>query len=142
MNDEVEPILMQVPVLPRRLLEIDEFQRTESLSSRAEALALLLEIALDAITSPGRRFWDRPSKPEAASDTPGVFEPVYRSSNGDTWLLGRDAASGTAIVRHEPNPASGGAISEVDLDAFLKRAGTGPEFVALRAMLARGATDL
>ena len=33
---------------------------------------------------------------------------IYRSSKGDRWRL-IDDASGRRIVRHEPNPASGGA---------------------------------
>jgi hypothetical protein len=135
MTDDVEPILVPVPVRPRRLPEIDEFQRIEGLPSRADALALLLEIALDAITSPGRRFWDRPGAAPRRTVPAQVYETIYSSPNGDTWLLGRDAASGKMVVRHEPNPSSGGQASERGLDAFLMMDGAGPEFTALRAML-------
>ncbi len=43
---------------------------------------------------------------------------IYASSNGDQWLLARDA-EGKAYVHHEPNPKSGGAASHIELDAFL-----------------------
>ena len=43
---------------------------------------------------------------------------LYASSNGDTWYLCRDR-SGTVIVSHEPNVASGGKPSQVDVGTFL-----------------------
>ena len=39
-------------------------------------------------------------------------EDIYRSQNGDTWRLIRDAKSGRVFVRHEANPSSGGHITE------------------------------
>jgi hypothetical protein len=59
----------------------------------------------------------------------------YRSSNGDRWQLVRDADTGQSFVRHEPNLASGGRITEIDVDEFLNRTGTSPENLALRALL-------
>ena len=35
---------------------------------------------------------------------------IYASSNADRWFLVRDVESGQALVRHVPNPASGGEI--------------------------------
>ena len=51
---------------------------------------------------------------------------IYSSSNGDRWFLARDQNSGRTFVVHEPNIASGGKRSEIDIAAFLAR-GMGPE---------------
>ena len=51
--------LVQITVTAAQLELLDEFQKRENLPSRAEALSLLLEIALDTVTTSGRRFWDR-----------------------------------------------------------------------------------
>ncbi len=66
-------------------------------------------------------------------------EEIYRSSNGDRWTLIRDTNTGRLLVRHEANPSSGGQVTDTDADAFLSVAGSGPEFVALRRLLARPA---
>jgi hypothetical protein len=47
-----------------------------------------------------------------------------------------DASSGRRFVRHEANPSSGGHLTDSDVEAFLAIHGGGPEFVALREMLA------
>jgi hypothetical protein len=60
---------------------------------------------------------------------------IYRSSNGDRWRLIRDSESGQALVRHEPNPSSGGRPTDTDVDEFLTVDGSGPEFAALRRIL-------
>lgn len=67
---------------------------------------------------------------------PRAAEEIYRSSNGDRWLLIRDPVSGQRFVRHEPNASSGGRITETDVDAFLRVGGPGPEYAALRHLLA------
>jgi hypothetical protein len=56
---------------------------------------------------------------------------LYGSPNGDRWLLARDPASGDLFVRHEPNAASGGRPSDVDIGAFLSRGPKHPEHQAL-----------
>jgi hypothetical protein len=60
---------------------------------------------------------------------------IYTSSNGDTWHLARDPQSGSAVVRHQANLSSGGKITKTDVDTFLRQAGSGPEFAALRRLL-------
>jgi hypothetical protein len=60
---------------------------------------------------------------------------IYRSSNGDRWLLLWDSESKQGIVRHEPALSSGGRITETPVNEFLDRTGTSPENVALRALL-------
>ena len=62
-------------------------------------------------------------------------QDFYSSSNGDRWQLVHDPASGRSFVRHEPNLASGGQITETDVEEFLNRTGTSPENLALRALL-------
>ena len=64
-----------------------------------------------------------------------ISEHIYTSSNGDTWHLLRDPQSGRMLVRHQANPASGGTVTDTEVDAFLRRAGSGPEFAALRRLL-------
>ena len=51
---------------------------------------------------------------------------VYRSSNGDRWRLITDPVSGRRVVRHEPNTASGGQITETPVEDFLAVNGPGP----------------
>jgi hypothetical protein len=68
-------------------------------------------------------------------------ENIYRSSNGDRWILIRDTSAGRATVRHEPNPSSGGRVTDMDVEEFLSMGGPGPEFAALRQILNRPATD-
>jgi hypothetical protein len=52
---------------------------------------------------------------------------IYRSPNGDRWLLARDPDIGRVFVRHEPNLPSGGQVADIELGAFLIAAGNGPE---------------
>jgi hypothetical protein len=60
---------------------------------------------------------------------------IYRSSNGDRWRLISDSATGRRLVRHEPNPASGGQVTETTMEDLLAVNGAGPEYDALRRML-------
>ena len=62
-------------------------------------------------------------------------DDVYRSSNGDRWRLITNSVSGRSVVRHEPNPASGGQITETPVEEFLAVNGPGPEYEALRRLL-------
>ena len=66
-----------------------------------------------------------------------LIDDFYRSSNGDRWQLVRDSETGRQIVRHEPNLASGGKVTEVDVEEFLARTGSSPENLALRGLLKR-----
>jgi hypothetical protein len=59
---------------------------------------------------------------------------LYRSPNGDAWFLGRDPSDGRAVVIHEANRPSGGAVSCIDLAAFLGF-GDGPEQQALLRLI-------
>jgi HCOMODA/2-hydroxy-3-carboxy-muconic semialdehyde decarboxylase len=71
-----------------------------------------------------------------------LTEDFYRSANGDRWQLVRDPGSGRLFVRHEPNLASGGRVTDTDIQAFLDQTGSSPEHLALRAVLDRqGVTE-
>ena len=60
---------------------------------------------------------------------------IYASSSGDTWDLNRDEGTGRVSVVHTANQASGGAIAEFDLDAFLPRARGSAEHAELVRMI-------
>jgi hypothetical protein len=51
---------------------------------------------------------------------------IYKSPNGDAWLLVRDEHDQVA-VEHRPNAASGGKISRQSLREFLSRDASGPQ---------------
>ena len=59
MLDNRDPLMLQFGCSVAQLAMLEAFQRKERLSSRSEALALLMEIALDVVTAQGRRFWDQ-----------------------------------------------------------------------------------
>jgi len=40
-----------------------------------------------------------------------------------------------SFVRHEPNLASGGRVTDTDVEEFLNRTGSSPENLALQALL-------
>jgi hypothetical protein len=64
-----------------------------------------------------------------------AYIDIYRSSNGDRWRLISDTGSAHRLVRHEPNPASGGQVTETTIEEFLAVNGPGPEYQALRRIL-------
>ena len=57
---------------------------------------------------------------------PIATRDLYRSANGDRWLLVRDDR-GRVFVRHEANPASGGTVTDSEIAEFLTQGGLGPE---------------
>jgi hypothetical protein len=66
---------------------------------------------------------------------PAGEELIYQSSNGDSWVLTPDPATGARAVMHRPNPESGGRVSYIEIDKFLSESANGPEHQALRRML-------
>jgi hypothetical protein len=56
---ETPAIRMQISVSASQAKMIEEFQKKESLPTRTMAIELLLDIALETVTSSGRRFWDK-----------------------------------------------------------------------------------
>ncbi len=51
---------------------------------------------------------------------------IYKSPNGDSWLLVRDVHEGVA-VEHRPNAASSGTISRQSIGTFLSGDSNSPE---------------
>ena len=60
---------------------------------------------------------------------------LYHSPNGDRWLVARDVDSGRVFIRHEPNLPSGGQAADIEIGAFLSRAGLGPEHQELLRLI-------
>ena len=60
---------------------------------------------------------------------------IYRSENGDHWVLVHESGADKPFVRHTANPSSGGQITDITVDEFLSRDRGAPEYVALRRML-------
>jgi hypothetical protein len=60
--------------------------------------------------------------------------PLYSSSNGDVWSLIHDSESDTILIRHVPNPASGGRISITEVSEFLGQL-HGPQHKSLLRMI-------
>ena len=60
---------------------------------------------------------------------------LYRSPNGDAWFLGREPQSGHALVIHQPNAASAGRLTHIELGEFLNKLPKGPEHQALLRLI-------
>jgi hypothetical protein len=69
------------------------------------------------------------------SMTVSPVKELYRSPNGDRWVLCKDT-SGRLVVSHHPNKPSGGQPSEIEVEVFLSQGGQGPEHQALVEALA------
>ena len=65
---------------------------------------------------------------------PATEKELYRSSNGDQWYLVQEPGSNRVFVRHQPNRASGGQSSLIDVRDFLSE-GHGPQHEALLRLL-------
>jgi hypothetical protein len=106
-------------------------------------------IGLDSLLLPWCEFMNNPDlntvlhAPEEATRSRGERTPTisdvqfYESSNGDMWGLTRDPISGARAVMHRPNVQSGGRVSYIDVDKFLREGANGPEHQALRLLLQR-----
>lgn len=66
---------------------------------------------------------------------------IYRSSNGDRWVLVREPDTRRVFVRHEPNAASGGRPGEYEVGEFLSRDAHTPERQALLRLIGTLAED-
>jgi hypothetical protein len=64
---------------------------------------------------------------------PQATRELYRSANGDRWSLIRDG--GQVLVLHEPNAASGGRPSRLELGDFLVRDAQGPQHAELLRLI-------
>ena len=59
---------------------------------------------------------------------------IYRSENGDRWLLCRDD-DGRVFVLHKANLSSSGRATEIELGDFLGRGRAGPEHQSLARLI-------
>jgi hypothetical protein len=71
----------------------------------------------------------------AKKRVPGNSDLIYESSNGDSWSLTRDPATGGRAVMHRPNPQSGGQVSFIGVEKFLADDTNGPEHQALERLM-------
>lgn len=60
---------------------------------------------------------------------------VYRSPNGDDWMVERSLSGAIAAVIHRANPSSGGTQTRMTVEEFLERGGSGPEIAAVRSAI-------
>ena len=56
---------------------------------------------------------------------PIATRDLYRSANGDRWLLIRDD-TGRVFVRHEANLAAGSTVTDSEIGDFLRQDGPRP----------------
>jgi hypothetical protein len=66
---------------------------------------------------------------------PQAARELYRSANGDRWSLVLDDAVGRPQVLHEPNQASGGQASRIEIGDFLIRDAHGPQHAELLCLI-------
>jgi len=71
-----------------------------------------------------------PSSPDMTTQR----RKLYESSSGDCWYLCR-SRDGKLVVAHEPNRASAGRPSQIDVGIFLAEVNNGPEHQALRHLI-------
>ncbi|KAB0678071.1 hypothetical protein [Aureimonas leprariae] len=62
-------------------------------------------------------------------------DPIFRSPNGDDWLIRTDPETSKMSVVHRPNASSGGQESVMPVDEFLERGGHSPEVEMVRKAL-------
>jgi hypothetical protein len=66
---------------------------------------------------------------------PNSMRELYRSSNGDRWSLIQDDQSDRVLILHEPNAASGGRPSRLEVGDFLVRDAHGPQHAELLRLI-------
>jgi len=79
-------------------------------------------------TNPGRG-WLFPRRSRCP-----ITNEIYRSENGDRWLLCRDDDE-RVFVLHKANVSSAGAVTKIELGDFLGRGKAGPEHQALARLI-------
>jgi hypothetical protein len=62
---------------------------------------------------------------------------LYRSMNGDVWVLDVDESTGMPVIEHRPNEASGGETSRVSIERFLGGSHLGPEHQKLLSLICK-----
>jgi hypothetical protein len=77
---------------------------------------------------------------QVGEQAPAGEKTFYSSSNGDSWSLIRDQATGAVAVSHVANPSSSGHATKIDFETVLSGA-DGPEHQALHICWKRPATQ-
>jgi hypothetical protein len=103
---------------------INETARGDPDALAARIVAALAEAGFRIVSAHGRE--NTAPGPQRAE-----MRQLYRSSNGDSWFLARDPATGTDFVRHQANAPSGGHVTDLELGAFL----SGPRYPEHEALL-------
>jgi hypothetical protein len=106
---------------------INETARGDPDDLAARIVAALTEAGFRIVSADGRE--DTALGPQRAD-----ARQLYRSPNGDTWVLARDPETGSAFVRHQANAPSGGQVTDIELGAFLSASGS-PEHEALLRLI-------
>ncbi|ALN75716.1 hypothetical protein [Aureimonas sp. AU20] len=60
---------------------------------------------------------------------------VYRSSNGDDWMVERSQSGAITAVLHRANLSSGGTQTRMTVEEFFERGSSGPEMAAVRSAI-------
>jgi hypothetical protein len=107
-------------------------------SDRRERLIRIYDELDDAGKQELLRLAEQLGAPGGRSTTTALSnQDIYTSANGDRWRLVNDTAEKRVFVRHEANAASGGNVTDTEVDDFLSVGGSGPEYAALRRILNR-----
>jgi transglutaminase-like putative cysteine protease len=88
----------------------------------------------------GFRVWTEQVTSEGNTAAVPSTETIYASPNGDRWLLIQDTLTSRAFVRHKANESSGGHQTDLSLNEFMQRGGSGPEYAALRHLISTRAS--
>jgi transglutaminase-like putative cysteine protease len=88
----------------------------------------------------GFRVWTDQVTSDGNTDAVPSTETIYTSPNGDCWELIHDTVTSRAFVRHKANASSGGHQTDLSVDEFMRRDGSGPEHAALRHLISTRAS--
>src|SRR5215831_19398520 len=118
----------QIPSIERIIAAtINENASGDPDALAAHIVAALAEAGFRIVSDAGRE--DTALGPQRPA-----MRQLYRSPNGDSWFLARDPVTGSAFVRHQANPPSGGQVTDIELGAFLIGPGS-PEYDALLRLI-------
>jgi len=73
------------------------------------------------------------NKAKARDAMPTKEREIYRSENGDRWLLCRE--DNQVFVLHRANEPSGGKLTHIELGDFLRKGNAGPEHQVLLRLI-------
>jgi transglutaminase-like putative cysteine protease len=86
-------------------------------------------------TLAGFRVWTDQVTSDENTDVVLSAETIYTSPNGDCWTLVQDTETRQTVVRHKASGSSGGHQTDLSVEEFIRRGGSGPEYAALRHLI-------